>query len=503
MTLLQFWPTRFDDSDRVMRDLSKMPESTWRERGEKSALALFHSAAERVPAYRAFLAEHGINHKRIKTIEAFASVPAISKVNYLRKYPLHDLMWDGKIGGASMISRSSGSSGKPFYWPSNIAQRQEVGDFYDIVFSAMFNMRKKRTLVIIAYGMGSWVAGTTTLLSSMRFMNKYDCTFITPGVHKQEIIDICRDIGHEYEQIVICGYPPLMKEIVDLGVQEGLDWKKFHPKLIFGAEAFSEEFRDYMLEQVGSENPLLDSMNTIGSADAMVIGHETPLSIALRRKIHANQEAHDAILGHGRMPTLAQYYPWQKHLETVDGELHLTSNGSIPLIRYNIQDTAKLFTYSEMNAYLQQYCNSSVAEALPEDLRESFNWQLPFIQLYGKSTNAMKFYGAILYPENVKAALEKPAIAHSFSGKFRMEKYNDARQDQRLRIFVELAPGVDMESVPVKALQEQIVETVCSLNSEFKSSYIDVGRKMTPAIKLVRYGKFGLEPTQNKHKYVK
>lgn len=500
---LQFWPKSFRSLDQKIQELHSQPESIWRERGEKSALALFHSAAEKVPAYKAFLADHGIDHKSIKTIKEFEQVPAVSKANYLSKYELHDLVWDGNIGGASMINSSSGSSGKPFYWPSSGSQRDEVGEFYDIVFSSMFNMRHKRTLVIIAYGMGSWVAGTTTLLSSMEFMEKYDCTFIAPGVHKQEVINICRDIGHEYEQVVICGYPPLMKEIVDLGVQEKLDWAALNPKFIFGAEAFSEDFRDYMLEQVGSKRPLFDSMNTIGSADAMVIGHETPVSIGLRRFIHSNPELHDAVLGHGRMPTLAQYYPWQKHLETVDDELHLTSNGVIPLIRYNIQDMAKIYTYKELDSLLQLHGFNGISDALPEDSREQYNWKLPFVLLYGKSTNAIKFYGAIVYPENVKAALEKPNVAHSFSGKFRMEKYNDARQDQRLRLFIELAPGVPVESVSAKELQMHIVETICLRNSEFKSSYIDVGKKMVPTIKLLPYGKFELKSNQTKHRYVK
>lgn len=502
MPLLQFWPKRFDDPDRVLKDLSSTPSSTWRERGEKSALALFHAMAERVPAYKRFLGEHHINHRRIKTVTDFAQVPAINKQNYLRKFPLHELSWDGNLASASMINRSSGSNGKPFYWPSNQAQRDDVGDFYDIVFSAMFDMRNKRTLVIIAYGMGSWVAGTTTLLSSIDFMNKYNCTFITPGYNKREVLEICRDIGQEYEQVVICAYPPLIKEIVDLSNDEGFDISKLRPKFIFGAEAFSEDFRDYILERVGSQQPLLDTMNTIGSADAMVLGHETPLSIALRRKIRTDPLLHDAVLGQGRMPTLAQYYPWQKFLQTTEqGELLITSSGSIPLTRYNIQDTAKVLTYEELEDQFAQSGHLQLKSALPATMRNSFDWKLPFVLLYGKSTNALKFYGAIVYPENIKAALERVDAAHFFTGKFKMQQHTDAKQDQRLKLLIELAPGIKPEQVSVKETQAMVVATLLELNSEYKCVYTDIGKKTIPAIKLVPYGYFELQSTQNKHRY--
>lgn len=474
----------------------------WTSVGEKRAVQLFQAAAKRVPAYKKFLATHRIQPSSIKTADDLKRVPSIDKENYLRKYPLHELAWDGELHQASMVSRSSGSSGQPFYWPSNEQQRDEVGQFYDLVFSLMFDMRRKNTLVIVAYGMGSWVAGTTTLLSSIGYMAKHRCTFVTPGYNKNEVIEICQNMGPQYDQVVICAYPPLIKEILDLGREQGISWPKLHPKFIFGAEAFSEELRDYMLDQIGSKNPLLDTMNTIGSADAMVIGHETPISIALRRMIHRSEAMQNDILGPARMPTVAQYYPWQKYLEVVDDELLITSDGAIPLIRYNIHDNAKVFTYNELDAAIKAH-GKTAAEALPAAMREAYRWRLPFVFLYGKSTNAVKLYGANVYPENIKEALERKSIAGLFTGKFRMQVYFDKHHDQRFRLYIELAPGVTSHQVKLRDLQMGIVKTICENNTEFKSSFHGTGIKMVPAISLVPYGRFDLTATQqNKHKYV-
>ncbi len=482
--------------------LSSRSSDYWTSVGQKRAVQLFQAAAKRVPAYKKFLATHHIRPSSIKTADDLKRVPFIDKENYLRKYPLHELAWDGELGQASMISRSSGSSGQPFYWPSNEQQRDEVGQFYDLVFSLMFNMRQKNTLVIVAYGMGSWVAGTTTLLSSIGYMAKNRCTFVTPGYNKSEVIEICKNLGPEYDQVVICAYPPLVKEILDLGREQGVNWPKLKPKFIFGAEAFSEELRDYMLDQIGSKNPLMDTMNTIGSADAMVIGHETPISIALRRMIHSDEAMQNDILGPARMPTVAQYYPWQKYLEVVDDELLITADGAIPLIRYNIHDTARVYTYDELNKMTKAHGKAAV-EALPEDMRAQFRWRLPFVFLYGKSTSAVKLYGANVYPENIKEALERKAVAGHFTGKFRMQVYFDKRHDQRFRLFIELAPGVTSQQVKLRDLQMGIVKTICETNTEFKSSYHGTGLKMVPAISLVPYGRFDLTATQqNKHKYV-
>ena len=55
--------------------------------GEKNAIAVFHEAAQRVPAYRDFLRRHGVRHESIQSIPDFLSVPIATKENYIRQYP--------------------------------------------------------------------------------------------------------------------------------------------------------------------------------------------------------------------------------------------------------------------------------------------------------------------------------------------------------------------------------------------------------------------------------
>ncbi|MFC7650138.1 hypothetical protein ACFQX6_64735 [Streptosporangium lutulentum] len=72
---------------------------------------LFHRGAVSVPAYGAFLAEHGVTADQVKTYEDFVRLPLTTKDNCTRPHPLPGLCRNGTIG--DMIALSSGSTGTP------------------------------------------------------------------------------------------------------------------------------------------------------------------------------------------------------------------------------------------------------------------------------------------------------------------------------------------------------------------------------------------------------
>src|SRR4051812_43054179 len=83
----------------------------------EEALALFHRVVASVPAYRRFLAEHGVDPATVRTFTDFEALPATSKQGYVLCYPLADLCHGGLLSGCDMIAVSSGSTGKPTFWP--------------------------------------------------------------------------------------------------------------------------------------------------------------------------------------------------------------------------------------------------------------------------------------------------------------------------------------------------------------------------------------------------
>ncbi len=61
-----------------------------------------------------------------------------------------------------------------------------------------------------------------------------------------EIIRVVEELGPWFDQVVLAGYPPFVKNVIDAGLAAGVDWPAYRIKLILAGEVFSEEWRDLM-----------------------------------------------------------------------------------------------------------------------------------------------------------------------------------------------------------------------------------------------------------------
>ena len=245
---------KFQDKEtqKIHRLISSKTSNFWvRERNNK-ALALFHETAVRVPAYKKFLARHKIDPNKIKTWADFQKVPTINKKNYLRYYPYSELFWDGNPAKKSNYTSTTGSTGEPFYFPRE-ARLDWQGSFVHERFLNSFSDDKTSTLVIVAFGMGVWIGGLITYSGYEIVRNRTDkkISIITPGLNKNEIFSALKKLSPFFDQTIICGYPPFVKDVVDEAIASGIDLKKFKVKFSFAAESFTEGFRDYLAEHAG------------------------------------------------------------------------------------------------------------------------------------------------------------------------------------------------------------------------------------------------------------
>src|SRR5579859_3016598 len=113
---------------------------------EQAALALFHAVATTVPAYRSFLNEQGIDPASIQTIEEFRGLPQITKKNYQSRYPLKDLCRNGQLESCDFIAVSSGSTGKPAFWPRFLSDELHIAARFEQIFHDSFHADERRTL---------------------------------------------------------------------------------------------------------------------------------------------------------------------------------------------------------------------------------------------------------------------------------------------------------------------------------------------------------------------
>jgi phenylacetate-CoA ligase len=462
------------------------------------AIALFHETARDVPAYRAFLAERGVDPARVRTREDFERLPLLTKDGYLKKHPLPALCRRGDIFTSDTIAVSSGSAGEPTFWPRSIADELRIATRFEQVFADSFESDHKRTLAVVCFPLGTWVGGMFTAACCRHLATKgYSIFTVTPGNVKPEILRVVSALAPHFEQTVLLGYPPFLKDVVDAGVAVGVRWRDHATKLVLAGEVFTEEWRTLMVERAGMTRPLLDSASLYGTADAGVLGNETPVSIAIRRFLAGRPDDARAVFGEARLPTLVQFDPCSRYFEEIDGTLLFTGDNGIPLVRYHISDRGGVVPFDAMIARMKVLGCDPIrvaTEAGARAIRE-----LPFVYVFGRSHFAISFYGANVFPEMVSAGLEQPELAPHTTGKFVMQVLPDHDGNLELSIAVELAAGVTGNAALEDAIAESILAQLLRLDPEF-ATYVPKERQR-PRITLHPAGDPAYFPIGVKHRY--
>jgi phenylacetate-CoA ligase len=467
---------------------------------EVKILALFHRCVAEVPAYRHFVESHGINPAEITSYPSFQALPLVNKANYMQAYPLPERCFGGSLNGSDRVAVSSGSTGQPTFWPRSATYELDVAVRFEQVFHDSFRVHERSTLAIVCFALGNWVGGMFTTSCCWHLANKgYPMLVATPGNNKAEIFRVVRELSQHFEQTVLLGYPPFVKDVLDAGATEGIDWASYNPKLVFAGEVYSEGWRSLVGQRIGSMSPCFDSASLYGTADGGVLGNETPFSIAIRRWLANHPDAARQLFGESRLPTLVQYDPVSRFFETNDGTLVVTAENSVPLVRYHIADKGGLITYEEMSGFLKGHGIDCLAELGLENDYQPRN--LPFVYVFGRADFTVSYYGANIYPENVTVGLEQPDIMAWATGKFVLETQETESGDKVLHIAVELLPGIEPDETIAPVIAESIRTQLLRLNSEF-ANYIPHKRQM-PKITLICFADPGYFPAGVKHRYTR
>lgn len=448
-------------ASKILKLIRTKREKFWLSLREKQALKLFHEAARRVPAYKDFLHKNRIRAERIKTFGDFESVPPINKKDYLKKYPLEKLCWDGTLKKPLVFTSTSGSTGEPFYFPR--------GERLDWEYSVMAEMFLENSsyqsggpvLIIIGFGMGVWIGGLITYkafeIASER--GNYPVSIITPGINKPEILKAFQNLSPYYKETIFIAYPPFMKDVIDEARSEGINLKRFNIRLLSAAEAYTEKFRNYIVRKAGVRNPHLDTLNIYGTADIGAMAWETPTTILVRRLALENKKLFNELFHTIKTPTLTQYNPFFITFESVNGEILLTGNNTIPLIRYAVGDNGSILTMSEIKEKFEKYKINLGREAHKVGIKNHF-YELPFVAVYERSDFAVKLHLRDIYPEIIRDVLISKKISKILTGKFAMITKYDPKQDQYLELNLETRKGRKASPRFKKLVHKQILKAL-------------------------------------------
>ncbi|MFI7528674.1 phenylacetate--CoA ligase family protein [Nocardia salmonicida] len=453
--------------------------STLTQPGFAQALRVFRQAAHTVPAYAKFLCDRGIDADAVRTPADFAEVPPVTKDNYIRAYPPHELISGGAITGAGTWSSSSGSSGTPTFWARDELSHEHGVDLHARILRG-FRAETAPTLVVVGFSMGDWIGGTYTF-RSVADLHRRDLrvSVATPGMDIDLIRADIAALGPYYRQIVLAGYPPFVRDVLDRAPAAVLDQDI---KVLMAGEAISEPWRDNLLSLLGKPDRPQDSCLIYGAADAGMFGHETASSIMIRRLAQHDSAFRDALFGADPvLPTFVEYDPAYRYVETDDrGHLLCTVANAMPLVRYRINDIGSVHTAAEVGeALLAAGHDPQVRTTTPT---------AGFIALRGRPDVAVSFYSVKFAPETVRAALTDPRLGGGLTGKFVLDKDLDATGGDRLRLLVELRADRTLDEAFGEAVGAVFVNTVAEASREYRDLRTRIGARAEPLVELRPFG---------------
>ena len=437
-------------------------EPVLRRAGSWRAWRAFEEARKHVPAYRAFLEEHGGGEVRLHGLQPdFSAIPITDKESYVKRWSIEERCRGGRIPRRGVVvDESSGTSGEPNNWVRGRDERADGRRLLQLGLHSRFG--HDGLFVINAFALGPWATGMNVSMSTV------DVSILkSTGPDVGKIEKTLRLFGPRYRYLV-CGYPPFLKTLVD---SADVDWSGLECYAAVGGEGMSEALRSHL------ERAFRRVYSSFGASDLEInIAAENELTIALRRLLVDNPDLGPA-LGlpeHGTLPMIFQYNPLDYLVETTaDGELVITVNRvgtTSPKLRYNLHDLGCSVPFRRLRDALRAHTLG------PRDLAD--DWlDLPLLFHYGRSDSTLAFYGANVAPADVEEALlSVPALA-ACTGSFALLAGEDASANKTLTIAVELRNG----SSPAQDADETRRLLLARL-AEVNQDYREAARFIPPAL---------------------
>lgn len=447
-------------------------------------------AARRVPAYRRYLTDSGVDAAGLFPLDILRHLPETDKHSYVDRYALLDRC----IGGAvpfpgTTIDESSGSTGTPYNW---IRGSHERGVAHrNIGFFARYSFGTGPLVTLNAFSMGAWAAGFNMSLGMMRHGIVKS---IGPDIDK--ILSTLRYLGPTY-RFLISGYPPFLKHLLDEAERADFPWADYEVHALVGGEGMSEELRDHLLIRFESV------YSGYGATDIEIgMAGESPVSIAVRRLARANPEVRRVLFGEDdpRLPMVFQYNPLIHYLEVNSyGEVVCTVSRLdllSPRIRYNVHDSGGLVEFATARSRLRDlgFDLDRLGET-PEahGPRGPLPWArpipLPFVWIHGRRDATISVMGANIYPEDVETILYRDASLARRVHSFMLSVIDDETGTPRPAITLELEELDGVDDAWLAKVSDQFRDGLFRLNIDYRSSVGEFPGAMQPMI--VAYARGG------------
>lgn len=444
-------------------------------------LTIYQAAVQRVPAYRAFLEQRLGRVPEVAALEAFRELPLMTKHEYILAHPLEDLCLDGTIRGKHCLLRSSGTSGRPFYWPKLPEEEKGAPQGLARFLGRYFREERLPTLVVIAFALGPWATGTTASWAFRTLAQEMPgLTVVTPGNNAEAILDVLERLSPLFEQTLVFTYPPFAKLVLEQGAAQGIPLRDLNITLAVGGEGMSEHYRERMVALLRHDPREFDAVwSAYGSTDFGDVGSETSTCIAVRRILHECGLAKD-VLGTAEIPMIFQTAPSGSYFELVDGELVVSRLQGVPIVRYRTGDRVVLLEFDDLVGRVRAAGHDPLTW-LPQGERAP-TLRTPFCLLYGRTDGMIFFYGANLTLDQVRTALESPEMAPYYDGHFLLGSGSTLEGDPTVEVT--LQDSACLRAADLDEVSRLLAASLARFHAEYADYREKLGDRLLPRLRL-------------------
>jgi len=408
----------------------------------QKALEAFQKAAS-VSFYNRLLMEKNVNPLDICDLESFKkNVPVLKKDLLFKEPNFSEWLKDIPYEKIQSILLSSGSTGAFSFGLNTFEDSKKDGHVIEFFFQTYFNILNKKTLIINALSVVD--------IPSMGAVS------VHTGPRTDSVLYLLKTTAPYFDQTIIIGDNFFIKNTIDDGVKEKMDFTKITLHLIMGGQYFPESLRSYLLDILGNkkQDPTKSQIfSSMGISEfGLNIFFENTHTIQLRKLFIANLDFKKTLLEEDKLPDFTpmvfQFVPSSFYIEDLNDELvitNLNTHHPFPFVRYNTQDVGKLIPYQKLKKALIEM---KAPEMVPPI-------QSPLVLVYGKS-DGLNSSGGKIYSARIEEILFSDSqIAGCITGNFRLHEHNAAgRLELQLKKDMHLSD--QLKTYIEQSIQKQI-----------------------------------------------
>jgi phenylacetate-CoA ligase len=394
---------------------------------QNEAIRSFRRMSGSIPFYKRYLGSINVHPRRIKTGSDFKTLVPVLDKEKLFTANLNDIkeIFSGRsITGCRSILPNSGFSGKFSFGINTRKDCKSQEKNIDRMLHRLFDATRQKTLLVNALCMGIDIPTQRAVT-------------VNTGPREDIVISIVRIFAKAFDQIIMVGDNCFIKNVLEGGRDEGIDWPALNVHIVMGGDSFPENFRIYLAHILGARSSR-HKEGVIGSSYGTAelglnILWETPKTIRLREKSDKDSRFMEELLGEKALfsPMLFHYNPLTVYMEEENGRLLFTTlnrNAKLPIIRYATGDMGHIIPYERFASVLK---GAGLSDLLPQ-------YQIPLVAVKGRS-QYLDLDGLRVSPDFIKNILYGDlSLPAKTTGYFRMRKI-----DNRLTLDIQLKHGIE------------------------------------------------------------